>query len=188
MRVAVGFKSTKSSAAIRKNLVLAIAILVLCAAFVSACGGEGEEKPFDTIKNLSYACNDLDYNKMIDCFDPRITKVIMGLSKGLASQWGVGSLGGDAAAAAASLFGGFLSGHAAEFWEKEGITYTMTATEVSTEMDGKDKAKVIAKIDVETSNGYSDSREHTFDMVKIDGKWYITARLSDLGDLKGLIG
>jgi hypothetical protein len=162
-------------------LVIAIA---LCVTMLSACGST-KPKPYETVEKFADAYNRLDYNQLIECFDPRITKIVKGMVSGVASALGGVSVGDDTSAAAFSLVGDLLSEYATEYWDDKDVTCTMTVNEVATEMDGDNKAKVTAEITVESSDGDSDTSEETFSMVKVDDEWYITIGLSDITSLLG---
>jgi len=139
--------------------------------------------PFDTAKKLADAYNRLDYNQMVDCFDPRIAQTISGVSNAAASLFGMPTVNSDSSAAASSLMGDLLSGYANDYWAEQGVTSTMQVREISTVMNGDDRAKVTVEFTTTWSTGQEDTWQETLSMVKTDGTWYITLDWSDLGSL-----
>jgi len=154
--------------------VVAVVVVVVVS------GGLNHNKPFDTVKKLADGYNQLDYNKIVDCFDPRITDTISGMVNGAASFLGLPTTGSDSAAAAASLMGDMMSGYAKDYWGEQGVSATMTVREISTVMDGSDKAKVTAEFTVTWSTGEKESWQETISMVKTKGNWYITLDWSNI--------
>lgn len=161
--------------------VILVAILAAGLFMLSACSS----KPFDTVKKFADAYNNLDYNKLIECYDPRITQTINGAASGLGDFLGLPGSGQDSAAAASSLMEDLMSGYAKQYWDERGYNSTMSVKEVSTEMDGDDKARVTVQFTVEVSNGERQTWQETLSMVKTDGTWYITFGWDDLGSLLG---
>ncbi|MCL2889581.1 MAG: zinc ribbon domain-containing protein [Eggerthellaceae bacterium] len=131
-------------------------------------------KPFDTVERFADAYNKLDYNQMIDCVDPRITDTINTLLGGISSFFGLPTASKDSTAVIISLVGDLLSGYSSDYWARQGGASKMTVKEVSTVMNGKDKAKVTIEFTVTSSNGAKQTWQETWSMVKIKGKWYIT--------------
>jgi hypothetical protein len=163
------------------KIIVVVALLAAGLFVLSACSN----KPFDTVKKFADAYNDLDYNKLIECYDPRITQTITGVTEGLSDFLGVPSTDGDSAAAASSLVGDLMSGYAQDYWDERDYSARMSVKEVSTEMTGDDKAKVTVQFTVETSNGDREVWQQVLNMVKTDGTWYITLGWDDLGSLLG---
>jgi hypothetical protein len=158
-----------------------VVVLAMCLTMLSACSS----KPFDTVRKFADAYNELDYNKMIECYDPRITQAINGVANGIGGLFGLSGVDGDSAAAASSLVGDLLGEYAQQYWDERGISATMSVKELSTEMNGDDKARVTVQFTFKASNGEQQTWQETLSMVKIEGKWYITIGLSDIGSLFG---
>lgn len=163
-----------------KTITLVV-VLVMCLTMLSACSS----KPFDTVRKFADAYNKLDYNKLVECYDPRITQALSGVANGVSGLFGLPSTDSDSAAAASSLIGDLMGEYAQQYWDERGVSATMSVKELSTEMNGDDKAKVTVQFTVEVSTGERQTWQETLSMVKIEGKWYITIGLSDIGSLFG---
>jgi len=151
------------------SIAAVIAIITLVTVLVMIFTEPPEPpKPFDTVEYFAAAYNNHDYDKIIDCFDPRLTKAFKNIANGVAGFFGLPPIG----SAAVSLVGNFLGGFAKDFLAEQDITGTMTVREISTVLDGDDKATVVAEFTVTRSSGESDTWEQTINMVKVDGVWY----------------
>jgi hypothetical protein len=170
----------------KKSLKKAVVILVvlICSTVLSACSS----KPFTTIEKFTASFNELNYNKLIECYDPRIIETISGLVSGLASSLGAPGSDGDSSMVMASLMGDLLSEYYKKYLNEEGVTFNVSVKEISTEMNGSDKAKVTSEFTLESSLGDNETWQETQSMVKIDGKWYITISLDDILGLGSMFG
>ena len=164
-------KKTKTSKVIITLLLIGILAFTSCS----------QSTPFSTAEKYAKAYNELDYNGLIECLDPRITKTIESIAGGAAALLG----GSTASSDTNSLIGDLMSDYASQYWDEKDVTATMTVKEISTEMTGDNKAKMTAEFTVVTSTGSEETWQETWSMIKDDGKWYISIGLDDITNLLG---
>ena len=157
---------------------LGVVALVVILVFVALKPVE-QPRPFDTIEQFADAYSNHDYEKIIDCFDPRVTTVVENIVNGVAGFFGLPKLD----SVAVSLIGGLLGNLANEHLPMQEVTGTMTVREISTSMDAKTKAVVTVEFTITHSSGQSDTWQESINMVKRDDKWYITFEWSNFTSL-----
>lgn len=161
-----------------KNRAKKIAVLVLLSMMIlSTFVACSSKKPYDTVEKYARAYNALDYNGILDCYDPRVTELFSGVMNLVTNgkyDSGMASIVGD-------MMGDIMGGYATAYWGDQGVTAKMTTKEISTQMNGDNKATVTAEFTVVWSNGQSEVWEETLSMVKIDGEWYFTQNYSKFG-------
>ncbi|MCL2529803.1 MAG: hypothetical protein FWE41_05670 [Coriobacteriia bacterium] len=138
-----------------------------------------EPQPFDTIEQFAAAYSNHDYGEIIECFDPRVTKIVQNIISGVAGFFGIPKLD----SVAVGLIGGLLGGFAKDNLPLEEVTGTMTVKEISTVMDDKNKAVVTVEFTIVHTSGQSDTWYENISMVKRDDKWYITFEWGNLTSL-----
>jgi outer membrane lipoprotein-sorting protein len=147
---------------------------------MTACGTK-QSQPFDTVEKFTKAYNELDYNGLMECYDPRIMETVQGIAGGIGSMLGAPDISNSDAAN--SLVADLLSEYAVDYWDEAGVTCEMTAKEISTELNGDNKAKVTVEFHFTASTGENDTWQETLSMVKNDKEWYITIGLDDIKSL-----
>jgi hypothetical protein len=155
------------------GLIAGAVVLSIAAYFIfTAVASSSNREPFSAVERFEKAFNELDYNGLMDSMDPRVVDTMMDVSASLGETFGI-DISSDVLRSVMPLIADYLSSYAADYWEDAGISMTMTATELSTEMVRDDKAKIVCRIEISSSDGATEVIEETINTVKVDGKWYI---------------
>ena len=169
-----------------KSRLLAV-ILAICFLFLQTACGTSE--PFDTVERLADAMNAMDIEGMQDCLDPRITDTfgeVLKLFGGQSIGGGIKipDLSGLLSGSSLSYLSDLASEYVSEYAETE--YYYISVEEISTVYKGEDRAAVTAKVMVENEDGeVTETTTESFNLIYLDGEWYITMTLSDWQSFAG---
>ena len=150
-------------------------MLILFLFFSLTFTGCGVSEPFDTVERYVDACNNMDMEAMLDCYDPRMMDTFyegLGLFSGALD---IPNMSGLLSGSSLSYISDLLGDYAASYVEEQ---HFFSVEEISTTYKDDNHAVVVALFTIEVDGEVYDSTE-TFNLIYIDGDWYITMTLSD---------
>jgi hypothetical protein len=155
--------------AIMASIIAVTAIVIVIVTVVIPDKAE----PFDAIERFETSYNALDYNGLLECIDPRVTKAMGSIASAFSGALGF-ELDSELIESIMPIAGDYLSEYANEYWDEAGESMSLKITEISTEMNGDNKATVHCRVNFTSSYG-NETTEETIKTVKVDGKWYLAA-------------
>lgn len=147
-------------------------LLLIIALLFTACG---TAEPFDTVERYVDAYNDFDMEAMLDCYDPRMMDTFYGGLGLLSGVLDIPDMSGLLSGSSMSYISDLFRDYAASYAEEQ---YSLAVEEISTTYKDDNHATVVALLTIEVDGEVYSSTE-TFNLINIDGDWYITMTLSD---------
>ena len=154
------------------SLALALLMVFMCA----ACSGSAAPKPNEPASILARfekANNDRDMQALLNCYDPDFVAFIQGIAGIVGGVFGM-----DKTTDAMNALLPYLSKAFQEYVQSNDTYPTIRLSEISTTMNGDNKATVRYTETLVYPNGSEKSSEQSMAVTKVNGTWYISVSFS----------
>ncbi|MDR2360740.1 MAG: hypothetical protein LBD85_05625 [Oscillospiraceae bacterium] len=174
-------KSDKGKLRTKAVTITLLSMTLILLTSLAACSSES--KPSGLLKRFETANNERDVEKLLACYDPKEIAFLTSAGKGVSGLLTAALTGVPLELDfenAVPLFAGVLQNYIVT----DGKTATIKLKEISTEMDGEDKAVIKYEETLVKPDGSKEKSEHELSLIKRDGEWYISVT----GELLALFG